>query len=1120
VFNDVKLNSNNMKKNLLCLLIAGILSFMHASVCSQGITTSSLEGSVLKMTSDPLSDANVVVVHEPSGTSYGTITRPDGRFNLPNIRTGGPYKITITHMGYDPDVTQNIYFKLGENKDLIFIMLESGTTLSELTVTARKDFLLDGDRTGAATNLSRQTIDRMPSISRSINDLTKMSPQSNGVSFAGRDNRFNNYTIDGITYNNNFGLGTGQSSGSDPISIDVIEEVQVNIAPYDVREGNFTGANVNAITRSGGNIFTASAYAYYKNERLIGNKIDDKILNVSESFKKIFGARIGGPIVKDMLSFFVSLESEENSVPGLSKVAARPGLNPDGVNVSRVTAERLDFVKEQIQTLYGYDPGDYEGYKTLDKGIRLNARLDYNISSKHKAMIRLNSYVAATDEIVNGNSLRYNPSALRYQNTNRYGIEAMNFTNSHYSVDKNVTSIVGEVNSIISTEMANNFRIGFNMITDPIRKIPGGQKFPFIEVLEFDGTTPLYYMTLGNELYSVGNQLINNIFSVTDNFSYYMGKHAFTAGFSFESMTFENAFNPALHGVYRFNSYDDFVAAVINQDINVRPALFLQGYSYKGKGDIPVDETKFGQFAIYIQDKFKFDEKLTITAGLRVDLPFYPIDLPNNPVLDTMTFNGAPLSFVNPLNYETITPDVSVLPGIKPLWSPRVGFNYDVFGDRKLQVRGGSGLFSGRIPFVWISNQVNNNGVTRGGFGYTPTQWGTSGRPTWDGFQSDVTYYQPDPSNLTAQVSSGLAITDPNFKLPQVWRSNLAADIELPYGIVATVEGIFSKDYNSPLAVNINTNAPTDTIQMPNGYQLPYWTNANAYVTNPRFSGGVILLTNTNIGYYASGTIQLTKNFKDENSMGFAYTRSISKDYGLIGGSQAASLWPDVVAWDRNKPEVGFARFDKPHRVVAHATLNTKVLSDKNTMLISVFYDGAHGGRFSYTYSGRFNDGAARLMYIPSTFEESYLIDKTVAGEVITAAQQWEILNKYIEQDKYLNKNRGKVAERNGALLPWVNRLDLRIAQDIDITRKGDHRLRIHFDILNLGNMLNKKWGVAQTFTQRNLMNFEGIDTNGNPRFTVNTMSGTTEFPTESYRNIIDISQTWSAQIGIRYLFN
>ncbi len=1116
-------NLNNMKKNLLCLLIAGALAFVHASVFSQGITTSSLEGTVLKMTSEPLSDANVVVLHEPSGTSYGTTTRADGRFNLPNIRPGGPYKITISYLGYEPDVTQNLQFKLGENKDLIFILMESGTTLSELTVTARKDFLLDGDRTGAATNLSRQTIDRMPSISRSINDLTKMAPQSNGVSFAGRDNRFNNYTIDGITYNNNFGLGDAQFSGSDPVSMDAIEEVQVNIAPYDVREGNFTGANVNAITKSGGNIFNGSAYAYYKNESMSGDKIGDQTIDISDSYKKIFGARVGGPIIKDLLSFFVSIESEENSVPGLSKVAARPDRPADGINVSRVTAERLDFVKERIQSLYGYDPGEYEGYKFGDKGLRLNARLDYNISSKHKAMIRFNRYTANTDVTINGNSLRYNPSALRYNNTNRFGIEAMNFRNSHYIIDKNVTSVVGELNSIISTELANNFRIGYNMVTDPIRSIPGEQDFPFIEVMEFEGTTPLYYMTLGNELFSVGNQLLNNIFSITDNISYYMGKHSFTAGFSFENMTFENAFNPVLHGLYRYDSYDDFVASVINGDLNVRPSLFLQGYSYKGKGDIPIDETKFGQFSFYVQDKFKYDEKLTITAGLRVDLPFYPIDLPTNPVLDTMTFNGARLTFVNPLNNETVIPDVSVLPGIKPLWSPRVGVNYDVFGDRKLQVRGGSGLFSGRIPFVWISNQVNNNGVTRGGFGLTPTQWGTGTRPTWEGFQSDVTYYQPDPTTLTAQVSSSLAITDTDFKLPQVWRSNLAADYELPYGIVATVEGIFSKDINSPLAININTNAPTDTIQMPNGYQFPYWTNSNAYATNSRFSGGVILLTNTNIGYYASGTVQLHKTFKGESSVGFAYTRSISKDYGLIGGSQAASLWPDVVAWDRNKPEVGFARFDKPHRVVAHATFSSKTFYQKFNTTISIFYDGAHGGRFSYTYSGRFNDGAARLMYIPETAEQAYLVDKTnTAGEVIlTAAQQWEILNKYIEQDKYLDKNRGKVAERNGALLPWVNRFDLRFAQDIDVTKAGgDQRLRIHIDILNLGNLLNSNWGIAQTNTQRNLMNFEGIDANGNPRFTINTVSGTTEYPTESYRNIIDISQTWSAQIGIRYLFN
>ncbi len=1109
-----------MKKSLFLFLTTVVFSLSAHLGYSQGVTTSSFEGTVLKMTGESLSDVNIIVLHEPSGTTYGTTTRSDGRFNLPNIRTGGPYKVTITHLGFDPDITENLYFKLGESKDMVFILNESGTELAELTVVARKDYLLDADRTGATTNLSKNTIERMPSITRSINDLTKMAPQSNGVSFAGRDNRFNNYTIDGITYNNNFGLGNAQFSGSDPISMDVIEEVQINIAPYDVREGNFTGANVNAITRSGGNMFEASAYAYYKNERLIGNKVDDNVINVADAFKKIYGARIGGPILKDKLSFFVSIESEEASNPGLSKVASRPGLLPDGINVSRVEASRLDFVRERINAIYGYDPGEYEGYKFGDGGLRLNGRLDFNISTNHKAMVRFNRYTANQDVTVNGNSLRYNPSNLRYSNTNRFGIECMNFRNSHYQIETNVTSLVGELNSIFGTDMANNLRIGYNSITDPTRGIPGGQDFPFIEVLEFEGTTPLYYMTLGNELYSIGNQVLNDIFNITDNFSYFTGKHSFTAGFNFETMKFINAYNPVLHGLYRYNSYDNFVASVINQDLNVQPDLFLQGYSYKGVGDIPVDETKFGQFAVYIQDKYKFNEKLSVTAGLRIDLPYYPIDLPNNPVLDTMTFQGSPLSFINPINGDKVKPDVSVLPGVKPLWSPRIGFNYDVLGDRKLQVRGGTGLFSGRIPFVWISNQVNNNGVTRGGFGLVPNQWGTGTYPSWNGFQSDVTYYQPDPSTLKAEVSSSLAVTDVNFRLPQVWRSNLAADYELPYGVIATVEGIFSKDFNSPLAVNINTNAPTDTIQMPNGIVLPYWTNSNAFVTNSKFNGGVILLTNTNVGYYASGTIQLSKNFGNENNIGIGYTRSISKDYGLIGGSQAASLWTDVVVWDRNKPEVGYSRFDKPHRIVAHATLNTKIFSEKNTFLISIFYDGANGGRFSYTYSGKFNDGAARLMYIPSKKEEAYLIDKTVGGNTVTADQQWDILDKYIQQDKYLKNNRGKMAERNGALLPWVNRFDIRFAQDIDLTKKGDHRLRIHFDILNVGNMINKKWGISQTTTQRNLMNFEGIDNSGNPRFTLNTISGTTNFPEVSYRNIVDIYQTWSAQIGIRYLFN
>ena len=1097
-----------MKKLLFLIVFSavGLYSFSQ-------VTTSAINGRVVDGQGEPVPYAIVMALHEPTGSTYGTSTRNDGGFNIANVRSGGPYTLTVSFMGYRTETVKNVYLTLGGALDFQFTLIEEGLDIDEVVVAHKVDRTFNASRTGAATNLNTETIESLPSVSRSIDDLTRLTPQSSGTSFAGRDNRFNSYSIDGIIYNNNFGLSSNQFAGGNPLSLEIIEEIQVNLAPYDVRQGGFSGANVNAITRSGGNMFKGTAYSYYKDERFIGDKIGNATLDVADAFTKLYGATVSGPIIKDKLFFFVAVEKETQANPGLQKVASRPGLDPDGVNVSRVPASELDFVKEQMKAIYGYETGPYEKYDFGNEGLRINARLDYNINKNNKLMLRFNHYDAFQDVTVNGNSLRYNPSALRYRNTNRYGIEAMNFRNSHYSIDKSVTSIVGELNTIINPQMANNLRIGYNTVADPIRSIPGGQDFPFIEVLEFDGTTPLYYMTLGNELYSVGNELSNNIFSVTNNFTYYKGKHNFTLGLNLEYMTFANAFNPALNGLYRFNSYSSFVDAVINRNPSVEPDLFIQGYSYAGKDDVPLDETAFGQLGIYFQDKYEMNSKLNFTFGLRIDMPFYPIDLPSNKTLDDMN-----LVFYH--KGQAITPDVSVLPSIQPLFSPRLGFNYDVFGDRSLQVRGGSGMFTGRIPFVWISNQVNNNGVTRGGYSLVPGQWGIDGNPTWDGFQEDVSYYRPDPSTLDAQVSSNLAITDKNFKLPQVLRSNLAVDYSLPFNMVGTLEGIYSMDINSPLAVNINAAPPTQRINEP--YNFPYWSSGD-YYSNPSFYD-VILLTNINEGYYASLTAQLTKSFGEYGSAMLAYTRSVSKDYGLEGGSQAASLWPYTVIDDRNSPELGYSRFDQPNRIIAYLTLNSRAWGSKANTSVSIFYEGGERGRFSYTYSGKFNDGADRLMYIPKSEADAYLVDilDEFDAVVFTAAEQWVALDAFIEQDKYLSQHRGEVAERNGAKLPWRHRFDLKITQDIMLQAGANkYKIQVFADILNLGNLINSEWGVGETQVQNNIMNFEGIDPGtGNANFTLNYVSGTSDFPTTSYKQIFDISQTWSAQIGIRFNFN
>ncbi len=1123
---------------LFSIMAAFFLVLGSNAVFAQGVTTSAIEGTVMSHDNRPLANANVVAIHEPSGTRYGTVTREDGRFNLPNIRTGGPYTVTASFVGYEEDRIQDLRLALGESRTLIFVLVETGTVLEEVVVMGRLDPLMNADRTGASTNLSSDNIQQMPTINRTIEDFTRMSPLSNGSSFAGRDNRFNNYTIDGNIYNNNFGLGSAQFAGSNPISMEAIEEIQINIAPFDVRQGGFTGANVNAITRAGTNHFSASVYGYYRDENFTGDKIGDFTFDLDEAYTRIYGVSVGGPIIRDRLFFFISAEQEERSAPGDNRLASRPGLEPDGQTVSRVPADRMDFVREQMMSLYGYETGPYENYPFANEGLRLNFRLDYNINPNHRASIRYNRYEAFRDVTINGNSVR---NVSRYRNTNRFGIEALTFRNANYSVDNNVNSLVAELNSVFGTRFANNLNIGFTSLEDPKRSVPGGQTFPFIEVLEWDGAkpgdvdaegnpmalgTPLYYFALGNELYTVGNLLANNIFNITNNFSMFLGRHTLTAGFNLEYMTFENAFNPNAHTFYRFNSYQNFLDVVINQDPTARPDGFAMSYSYEGPDDLPMDETAFGQFGIYLQDKIQVNNDLVLTAGMRVDFAFFPIDLPRNPRLDEMN-----LAFVHPGNATILNPDVSQLPSTKPMFSPRLSFNYDVFGDNSLRLRGGSGFFSGRIPFVWISNQVSANGVTRGLTGWdrwslvdgewVENEWGQGGRPEWTGFQDDPSVYKPSGADLEAQVSRDINITDPDFRFPQVWRTNLAADYLLPNGFVATLEGIYTKDFFSPLAMNINLSNPSGHFS--GADPRPYF---DSYTKDSRFNE-IMLLSNTNQGYYASITAQIQKEFDNGIYASLAYTRGVSRDYGLIGGSQAASLWPAVVSVDRNQPEMGFNRFDQPNRIVAYASYNTSGITERFPTTVSLFYTGGEGGRFSYVYSGNFGDRAQRLMYIPRDASEINLLPIMDGDQVdLSPEQQWNILNAYIEQDDYLKANRGKIAERNGALLPWLHRFDLRIAQDIAIPGlPNNHKLQITADILNLGNLINSEWGVSENVWQSALLNYAGRDTDpdsgtyNQPLYRLNTVPGTDGLPSETYRTVININQTWRAQIGVRYHF-
>ncbi len=1081
------------------------------------VTTSSLTGVVVNQAGETLPGATVVAVHEPSGTTYGTSTRSDGSYRINNMQVGGPYTIRYTFVGYRTYVVEEVFLRLGETYNQRATLSSEDVELDEVVVLGALDRTFNQERTGAGTSVSSDDISRVPTITRNIVDLTKLTPQSSGNSFAGRDNRFNNYTIDGSVYNNNFGLGDDQFAGGNPISIDAIEELQINLAPYDVREGGFTGASVNAVTRRGSNTYNGTAYFFYRNQSLVGDRIGDNEISVDDSFTRTMGASVGGPIIQDRLFFFLNIEEEEADNPGDNRRALRPGETPDDAQITRVPIEDAEFVREEMRNIYGYDPGAFEGIPFENKALRFNARLDFNISNNHRAMLRFNTFSAFEDELINGNSIRGFPGTERHRNTNRFGTEAITFGNGHYSTDSRVTSLVAELNSTLSDNLANSFRIGNTWATPREQSVDGGT-FPMIEVMEPLGGNPnVYYMSMGNELFRIGNLLNNDTFNVSNTLTYFRGRHTLTAGVNFEYMTFENAFNPTWNSWYRYATYDDFVESVINQNVNVRPSHFAIGYTFDEDNPtaLPLDEVNFSQLGLYIQDEIQVTEDLKVTAGLRVDLPFYPIDAPRNRAVEDLN-----LSLTNPRGGDNITPDVSDFPGVNPLWSPRLGFNWDVRGDRSTQVRGGTGIFSGRLPFVWISNQINANGVMRGVRGYFDDDWGLGNAPQWQGFQPDPDFYRPDPAELDAEIPSQINITDSDFSLPQVWRSNIALDQRLPYDLVGTAELIYARDFNSPLAVNLAHRPSGQSVNVGgNEYRL-FEQVINQPDGTPSGISEMYYLTNINKGDYVSLTLGLEKMWDFGLFTRINYTLSRARDYGLIGGSQAQSLWPDAVRDDRNDPEIGYSRFDTPNRIVAEASYSTRIFTSRAPTRVSLIYIGGDQGRYSYTYSGSFGGGSGiRLMYVPESFDDAQLVDEVDDnGNVVrTAQEQWNDLNAFIERDPYLSEKRGEITERNAAKIPWLHRFDLRISQDLRVFR-GMHTLQLTFDVLNVGNLINDTWGVSESPVQNNPMTYEGPDGDGNATFTVNTPSG--GFGDDNFRRNININNTWSAQFGVRYIFN
>lgn len=1061
----------------LYIFIANIILFTSI-IFAQGVTTSGLDGFVTDVDGNPLVGANVVVKYEPSGTQYGTSVRDGGLYTIPNMRAGGLYTITVSYIGYHTQVEKNIYLILGQTQSVDFALTVEAIEMMEVEVTGVHDDVLNADRTGAATFISELQVAQMPSIKRSTRDLTRLDPRSDGnFSFGGKNWLYNNISVDGSNFNNAFGLddpAPGGQAGAESIPFDAVEQVQVSIASYKVTEGGYTGAGINIITKSGTNEFKGSIYSYLQNDMLVGNKVNsDEVFANPDQFYNQTGFTFGGPIIPNKLFFFVNGEIERKDDPGSNFVAA----GGDGLGESRVSAATMDAISKRMKEVYGYDTGEYQGYTHNTKNDKLLLKLDWNISNKHNASLRYNYLDASRDLGPHGFAISYNNTGRGPNNT------SLPFQNSGYAINNNLHSLAFELNSMFGGNMANHFFASYNRFRD--FREPLSENFPTIEIGE-GGVT---YTTVGHEPFSIHNILDQDVLQVTNNFSYFMGQHVLTAGINYEQFKFFNSFNLFRNGFMGFNSWpggttfnsvDDFFAAT-------DPANPQDFNADIGSGPFKGELIDVGQFAVYGQDEYSVSRDLDLTIGLRVDVPLYNTDPVDNPFSRGLTLLDE--------NDDIENVDQSKLPDAQLLWSPRFGFNWDVKGDRSMQIRGGTGIFTGRLPFVWVGNVLSNPGANP-----NITGDGSNGQETDSG---DGRYI--DGKSVLQQSGDINAMVD-DFKWPQVWTTNIAVDSKLPMGLLGTFEVIYGKDVNAIYMRNANLDKHVRKL---NDGRPHYGDSPNIAGGNP--GGGVYVIDNTDEGYNLTITAQVRKVHDWGLNTSLAYTYLRAKN-NLKSTEIASVLWSSQpVQGDPNNPELGWSEFGNRHRIIGTANYTHDWNSSHSTN-IGVFFEVAEGNRYiysggnrySFTYAGDVNgDGAAGndLIYIPKDENDIVLADPG----------QWNALNAFIEQDSYLSEHRGEIAERHGLINPWFSNIDLRVLHNFK-TNMGTFQLSI--DLLNAANLVNSNWGVRKVANPLATTPLEvtGWTDGGEP---ILKFSGVEE----TFVDDPGPFSRWGLQVGLRYMF-
>ncbi|MFH4964396.1 TonB-dependent receptor [Gaetbulibacter sp. M235] len=1049
--------------------IAFTLIFMlSAGFAMAQVTTSNIKGLILDESAQPLPGANIVVVHTPTGTKDGAATNIDGRFNLLNLRVGGPYSITVSYVGYKAQTFNDVYLDLGKTLSLDLTLEADSQQLEAVVVTGTTGTGTFGsDRTGAETSVGRRELTRLPSISRSASDFTRLEPTASGNSFGGRNDQFNNFSLDGAIFNNPFGLDAptpGGQTDAQPISLDAIDQISVSTAPYDVTQSGFTGASVNAVTKSGTNEFHGTVYGFTRNEKMTGKKIKGENVVRPKLSQTQYGLSIGGPIVKNKLFFFANFEKDDRSDLGSNGWV--PNRGTGAINESRVTAADLQAVQEALWGVLqpngtrigglGYNTGAYEGFTYASESTKGIFKLDWNINDKNRLAIIYNFLNASKEKPAH-------PTALGFRGPNAATLQ---FENTGYEINNKIQSIQLELNSTLSESSSNKLQVGYTHFDD--FRNPLSVPAPTITILEGGSN----YIIAGHEPFSIHNTLDQKVFQFTDNLSFYKGDHTFTIGTSFEKFQFDNSFNLGVYGARGvfFPSYDsvaDFLAdsapggglqGMLNDATAAYNALEANGVGVAGGWALA--ETNVGQLAFYVQDEWNVTDRFKLTYGVRFDKPlFFDSAKKAQDVIDRACCYAPDIPYVNPNNGETVLLDNTQMPNNDWLISPRLGFNYDVKGDDTFQLRGGSGLFTGRFPFVWLGNQIAN---------------------------PEVFFYQA---------------VDPDYKFPQVWRTNIGTDYKLENGLILTGDVSYTKDINGAHVQNWGLLPPSGTLQGVDN--RPIYTSSdiinNAYV-----------FTNSDKGRIWNASVKAQKSFENGLYTMLAYSYLDSKDVNSIEAEITGDAFTfNAARGNVNDDVLSYSKYGDTHRFIGVISKKWNYGNDKWSTTLSTFFEYAQGGRFNYTYGGDINGDGSNLndlIYIPTSSEIGQM---QFAGAGDAAA-----LETYIKQDDYLSGRRGQYAERYGAIAPWRGKWDVKFLQDykIKISENKTNTIQFSIDVLNIGNLINSDWGVIQ---QPNNVQPIGVsvDSNGTPTYSFNANQ------TKTFGYDTSLASRWQAQVGLRYIF-